>query len=172
MSAPDVTADFIRKLINNSLEAERVALAERIGGFVSPGGGAVATGARWLWFYQRVRGGGPWDFKNNDYAPYRSTGLVICGRQYRFDMPGNFHYGFVGAAAGFTSAVLFRMAGEAQQRAGTSRPEYHCTYGDDPEDQEFIRLGILLYNTVDRDVTVGNLGQNLLRFSPTVCATR
>ncbi|MBD9660382.1 MULTISPECIES: polymorphic toxin type 44 domain-containing protein [Pantoea] len=87
----------------------------------------------YVWFYSQVRGHGPWDYKNQS------------GKQYANF--GNFNYGAVGHAAGITEAVLLRAAGWAQSRAGTSNIEFGSWYGsspfgDDPEDQYWIRAGI------------------------------
>jgi len=59
---------------------------------------------------------------------------------------GNFNYGVTGAAAGIELQVLLRGAGWAQQRAGTSSPEWgnplgFTPYGDDPADQVQIVAG-------------------------------
>ncbi|MDC0669152.1 PAAR-like protein [Nannocystis radixulma] len=91
--------------------------------------------ARLLWFYEQVKNGGPWDYKQR-------------GAQYE-DF-GNYNYGATGQALGIPSQVLRRMAGWAQKRAGTSRPEWGkptdlCgdgSFGDDPRDQEMIDAGI------------------------------
>jgi RHS repeat-associated protein len=77
------------------------------------------------WFYNQVRNGGPWDYKQQ-------------GHQYQ-DF-GNFNFGATGSAFGFPDSVLSRAAGWAQQQAGTSSPNWgHCygshPYGDDPDDQ-------------------------------------
>ena len=72
---------------------------------------------------------------------------------------GNFHYGIVGRAFGFSERTLLREAGRAQQAAGTSRKEWGSpgwrinpwggegSYGDDPKDQEMIREGIMYYDS-------------------------
>jgi len=167
MSAPDITQDYIRRLKANGAEAEDQRTSNAL--FVAPGLWAIAGGRRWVWFYNQVRNGGPWDLKNTAYKAYRVSGIALCGRQYRVDMTGNFHYGFCGAAAGFLDYTLFKLAGEAQQRAGTSRSEFSCTYGDDPEDHEFIRLGILLYETHALAVDDVSLGSILGKFQNIVC---
>ncbi|WP_236127763.1 polymorphic toxin type 44 domain-containing protein [Cedecea colo] len=79
----------------------------------------------------RKRNHGPWDYKNQR------------GRKYAAF--GNFNYG--GAAAGIPDRILLRGAGAAQILVGTSRPEFADypgpnSYGDDPEDQIWIRAGI------------------------------
>jgi RHS repeat-associated protein len=84
------------------------------------------------WFYDQVRNHGPWDYKQQ-------------GSQYQ-DF-GNFNYGATGSAFGFLDQILLRMAGYAQQQAGTSLPVWNGPlggppYGDDPADQVLIQQGI------------------------------
>ena len=156
MSAPDITADFLSKLRTN-------------GAFASTTLRSLDARTRYLAFAMLVRGGGLWDFKANVYRGFAGTGVAVCGRDYRYDMPGNYHYGFVGAAAGFSDSVLLAGAGAAQVQAGTSRPEYWCTYGDDPEDSVYIMLGIALYREARLAVTTTNLQRSLARFVRIVC---
>lgn len=84
------------------------------------------------WFYTQVRNRGSWDYKqiSKEYEAF-----------------GNFHYGAVGIAAGFSEEVLLRAAGLAQTRAGTDKPEFgrwwgDAPFGDDPVDQYWIKKGI------------------------------
>lgn len=84
------------------------------------------------WFYTQVRNRGPWDYKQR-------------GSQY--ESFGNFHYGAVGNAAGFSKETLLRAAGLAQTFAGTSVDVFGrwwsvAPYGDDPRDQYWIKEGI------------------------------
>jgi len=169
-AAKDITVDFVQRLIDNGGTAENVRLAESVASLLSKTAGKAVMAGRWAWFYQKVRNGGDWDLKNNVYKPYKASGVIVCGVQYGNDMPGNFHFGFAGAAAGFSDYILSRGAGEAQQRAGTSKPEYWCTFGDDPADYEYIRLGIALYRQSRLAVTQAGLGQVLGKFAPPVCA--
>lgn len=87
----------------------------------------------WYWFYHQVRNSGPWDYKK--------------GRP-EFENFGNFHYGAVGTAAGFSAFVLHRAAGFAQFRAQTTADDvtwpdwFFYPYGDDETDQEYIAEGI------------------------------
>ena len=93
------------------------------------------------WFYNQVKNKGPWDYKQlgSEYADF-----------------GNFNYGLTGVAYGFSEDVLLRMAGWAQQRAGTSNEKFgnpgyilgggKAPYGDDPRDQAMIKKGIEYYN--------------------------
>lgn len=95
-----------------------------------------------FWFRDQVRNKGPWDYKQH-------------GREYqRF---GNFNYGATGRALGLPSSILLREAGRAQQEAGTSSPGWGQpgprlnpwggtgSFGDDPEDQYWIKEGIKYY---------------------------
>ncbi|MFM7853434.1 MAG: polymorphic toxin type 44 domain-containing protein, partial [Flammeovirgaceae bacterium] len=84
------------------------------------------------WFHSMVRNGAPWDYKQIDPD---------------FENFGNFHFGFTGSAAGIADSLLLRGAGWAQSRAGTSDPQWgryygFAPYGDDPNDQTYIRQGI------------------------------
>lgn len=86
----------------------------------------------YYWFYNQVRNGGPWDYKqiNGNYADF-----------------GNFNYGATGYAMGIPESVLLRAAGWAQTRAGTSLKSNgdwmsDAPYGDDPIDQAFVKNGI------------------------------
>ena len=166
MAATDVTKDFIDRLITNGKTAIAIGAATSSGGWETL---LARKGAKYAWFYQKVRNKGDWDFKNNVYLPYKKDGVIVCGKSYSNAMPGNFHFGFVGAAAGIPKSVLHYGAGKAQQRAGTSKEEYWCTGGDDPEDYEFIRLGIQLFNDVGLKVTEANLTKALTAFSAPVC---
>ena len=97
-----------------------------------------------FWFRNQVRNKGPWDYKQR-------------GKQY--ESFGNFHYGVVGRAFGFSKNTLLREAGRAQQAAGTSKPEWgdpgfrfnpwggSGSYGDDPNDQELIEEGVRYYDS-------------------------
>lgn len=95
---------------------------------------ALQDGSAFLysWFYKQVRNRGPWDYKQ------------LSSRNEAF---GNFNYGAAGTAAGIPSSRLLRAAGMAQTAAGTSRPEFgswwrDAPYGDDPNDQYWIKQGI------------------------------
>jgi hypothetical protein len=84
------------------------------------------------WWAEQVAPGGPWDYKRQDrrYIPF-----------------GNFNYGAAGSAAGFSPDALLRAAGWAQLGAGNWSPEFGVPwggppYGDDPDDQDWIKRGI------------------------------
>ena len=95
-----------------------------------------------FWFRNQVKNKGPWDFKQ---------------RARRYENFGNFHYGVVGRAFGFSERTLLREAGRAQQAAGTSQTTWgdpgwrlnpwggNGSFGDDPEDQKMIKEGVLYF---------------------------
>ncbi len=92
----------------------------------------MATPLTYVWFYELVRNGGPWDYKQKKriWADF-----------------GNFHYGAVGYAAGIPAKMLHMAAGAAQWSAGTSNPTWGNVFqgppfGDDPMDQFWIKQGI------------------------------
>ena len=84
-----------------------------------------------MWFYDLVRNKGPWDYKQQ-------------GRKYE-DF-GNFNFGATRFAFGFSSDILYRGAGWANQKADPTRkglgsPWGAYPYGDDPSDQNQISNG-------------------------------
>jgi RHS repeat-associated protein len=91
-------------------------------------------------FYNAVRNGGKWDFKQLDpkYQDY-----------------GNYHYGMMARAHGMSETMACRGAGWAQEQAGTSDPSWGdwtdmssgSSYGDDPNDQKWIKEGMQDYNS-------------------------
>lgn len=92
----------------------------------------MATPQIYYWFYQKVRNGAEWDYKQ------KMPGMANFG---------NFNYGAAGYAAGIPEKTLYMGAGFAQSRAGTSKPEWGAwygkfPYGDDPHDQFWIKQGV------------------------------
>jgi len=98
------------------------------------------------WFASMVGYGMPWDYKTQ-------------GAQY--ESFGNFHYGYVGKAAGFSDMRLLTEAGRAQiaNDQAHNRPVYPgdpgnrltlwgavAPYGDEPKDQVMIQQGMSAYN--------------------------
>lgn len=78
---------------------------------VSAGGTVVAATNHARWFYNMVNDGGDWDYKTGSTELIPGTGKSI------YEPFGNFHYGVVGAAAGFDRGnTLQRMAGYVQER--------------------------------------------------------
>ncbi|MEP0207363.1 MAG: polymorphic toxin type 44 domain-containing protein [Paracoccaceae bacterium] len=85
-----------------------------------------------LWFYNQVKTNGPWDYKQ---------------RNTQFENFGSFNYGATGTAMGIPERLLRRQTGIAQLRNNTSKPEWGKPgggppYGDDPNDQTKIGMGI------------------------------
>ena len=89
-----------------------------------------------FWFRTMVNYGGRWDFKTIN--PY-------------YEDFGNFHYGIVGKAAGFSEIVLLSEAGRAQMNhpgsvRGPGNPYILPPYGDEPKDQDWIKRGFKWYD--------------------------
>lgn len=72
-----------------------------------------------------------WDYKDKDSS---------------YENFGNVNYGATGRAIGIPRRILQAGAGLAQYNDGTHKPEYgsffSSTFGDDPKDQEQIKLGM------------------------------
>jgi len=91
---------------------------------------------RSMWFANKVRPGGDWDYKRLDR---------------KFEDFGNFNYGVTGAALGYPKKFLMQMAGFIQILTNTSSPEFgdpflRYPYGDDPKDQKYISDGFDYYH--------------------------
>jgi len=103
-----------------------------------------------MWFYNQVKDKGPWDYKYRDAA-------INEGKRSKYEPFGNFNYGAVGAAAGFTEGQLLRLAMHYQTDKTYAAGEDPgllrsilgtgglAPYGDEPADQDQIRSGINYY---------------------------
>jgi RHS repeat-associated protein len=111
----------------------------------------AATVAKYGWFYNKVKPGGDWDYKKlSRYGTRLPNGV----EKREFEDFGNFHYGATGAAAGFTEGQLLRLGGRVHTDPRTAQGERAGRidallgrggkepFGDDPEDQRLIKLGI------------------------------
>jgi hypothetical protein len=110
-----------------------------------------------FWFYNQVKAGGPWDYKE-------TTNRYIDGRR-EFEHFGNFNYGATCKAWGFSEFICLNEAGIAQQKGdgasygrGETSPRLnyfsylHLTdaraedWGDDPLDKQQIIEGFDYYD--------------------------
>lgn len=107
-----------------------------INGVMQPGGSFDR------WFYGMVQSGGIWDYK---------------GAGEQFEQFGNFNYGAVGAAAGYSLGILQRMAGFIQdvENEGVKSPSMASArlghggtypYGDQLRDALNIAAGFNYFN--------------------------
>jgi hypothetical protein len=115
---------------------EMVASANAAG---EPANGELAIA---LWFANKVRPGGEWDFKQEGSE---------------FEDFGNFHFGVIGAALGYSPETLQRAASLVQNVTdlvaalrgkstfGTGSPLGGPPYGDQASDQSNIRDGFSAY---------------------------
>ncbi len=82
------------------------------------------------WMIKNFTSGGKYDVKNGNSA---------------MEHAGNFNYGAMGRAIGFSELELKGGAGVQQFFDGTSDLSFVTSYGDDPEDQKYIQAGIDWY---------------------------
>lgn len=109
------------------------------------------TPAQLYIFYNLVRNGGELDLKNQGWGTKEN--YIFDNKVVRGDAPGNILYGYVGKCFKYQDILLQRAAGYAQQQAGTNKPEWgkwngNYPYGDDPKDQENIKIGMDFYRRV------------------------
>ena len=101
-------------------------------------------GACAAYFIDRVKTGGPWDYKRflgiSNYYYIPEVNENMSGETI-----GNFHYGYVGSTV-FRPWVLKSAAGMYQIYSGTSQWNWLSSYFDDPADQADIQWGINWYN--------------------------
>ncbi len=89
-------------------------------------------------FHDLVKGGGKWDYK-------RQSSVKVYNRPIYEDY-GNWHFGVVAAAFGFSRDFALRMAGRAQ--FGSTPDDWlfgSPPYGDDETDQFWIHCGYNYY---------------------------
>jgi hypothetical protein len=93
-------------------------------------------------FADLVKSGAVWDFKSRQPSWHARAGascptspcdrtVTICGLCFNYDVPGNIHYGWIGAAAQLSSWTLRTAAGLVQPGRWT----------DDPKDAVAVRIG-------------------------------
>ena len=106
------------------------------------------------YFSQIMASGQKYDFKNSIYGDYKTTGVVITGRKYDYDITGNLGYGYIGSAAGFSPEVLKMMAGlyQIEMNTNSSVWSWEESYFDDPQDQKEIERGIVLWQNFEEDI--------------------
>ncbi|WP_263145646.1 polymorphic toxin type 44 domain-containing protein [Pseudomonas alcaligenes] len=126
----------------------------------------IKTAAYGLWA-ERVGPGRPWDHKPILEAKLSAAGTFnhgwhkYGGYDYFYDIWSNIHYGYVGRAAGFSTAELINGAGLAQmasdivgnlRKGDIMKFQNHSENGewpasaDDTPDHISIKLGCRLYN--------------------------
>ena len=128
-------------------------------------------------FKKLVATNGEWDLKNNSKTIYgisndSKTKLLFNGHVMESQDVGNHHFGVMARSFGFPLYFALRAAGKYQITSGTSRKEWqvyrhdvivsHSTglsyrnsymiqpYGDDPNDQRWIREGYKYFNVIQK----------------------
>ncbi len=92
---------------------------------------------------------GDWDYKRQKntiygkaYLDYHNqTIFKFHNSDFTAEDLGNYHYGYVGRAAGFSLGLLQYCAGLNQRWDGTSKEIWKSSSYDKPNDQLMIRLG-------------------------------
>jgi len=97
-----------------------------------------------------VKPHGLWDFKWKIYDIIGEN-IKLGDDWYRYDVPGNIHFGYLGLAVGFDEGVLHCGADFATDRRW-------CSGSDFPEDYDAIEAGYALYkNSRGGDVDISTL---------------
>lgn len=96
-----------------------------------------------------VTNGAPWDYKSHPQLPYSKK---IWNET--FEDFGNFHYGVVGRAAGFSRITLLAGAGWNQLTKSKTKARWARSFFDDPRDQEMIRRGMNWYDAYTLSQTI------------------
>ncbi|MBQ7007169.1 MAG: hypothetical protein IJN59_05010, partial [Oscillospiraceae bacterium] len=100
-----------------------------------------------IFFVNKVKPGGDWDFKSqDDWALTSSVKYKYHGETLRFDDIGNIHYGYVGRVL-FSDDVLLLAGGLVQISTRTSDWSYWNTNFDDPRDQWAVAFGCQIWDT-------------------------
>ena len=116
-------------------------------------------------FAELVGYGKAWDHKKAIKQQWGTWALDASrGKQYRFDIWSNIHYGYIGKAIGFGADTLLDAAGVAQALHNQEwlKVAKAITFQtgrelDDPEDQVAIAIGITLWNKYGNGVTAEQL---------------
>lgn len=111
-----------------------------------------------LW-YDAVKTHGLWDFKHRIYREVGES-IRLAGRWYRYDVPGNIFYDYMGVAIGFNEQILHCGAGFAAMRAGTGTTTdwRKVCKADPPDDRDAIEAGFDLWIQ-----TLGNVTGDALK---------
>ena len=108
-------------------------------------------------FISMVKTGGKYDLKSqkewqNPYAngdngisKTMTPFMYYNGMFWSAEMLGNYCFGYLGAAYGYSEEFLCFGAGMYQIKSGTSKFSWFSTYFDDPRDSAQIRLGVQAY---------------------------
>ncbi|MCI0732055.1 MAG: polymorphic toxin type 44 domain-containing protein [Chloroflexi bacterium] len=160
-AAPDQTDWFMKELFTNLYISEKTSLGSD--------GSLIDAASQLMFFYENVRTGGDWDYKNNLLQKFNESGIVLSGDVYANDVPGNIMYGFMGASLadeielatlGLNAEdVLLGLAGYVQVNPNATQSdiaglllnldrERLLVYSqalDDPLDRNAILVGMELY---------------------------
>lgn len=158
---PDQTEWFLSEMFRNLYITQKTSLGSE--------GSVLEQASKLLTFFESVKTGGDWDYKNGDLKDFATTGVILSGETYANDVPGNIMYGFMGASLAEeiknltigleAETVLLGLAGYVQVNPGASKADIaelllnpdrirlltYSQFLDDPLDQNAIRVGFELY---------------------------
>jgi RHS repeat-associated protein len=140
---------------------------------LAAGSGLPGTSCKALAFHmyiQLVADRHRWDFKYQ--IEYKlGDSIELGGEWFEFSTPGNIHYGFVGAAAGFSRTALRIGAGVAQAWDDLRSDEPDATIGgldtwfDASTDFYAVEFGVQLYENYGSNVTVEEFNALLVSYT-------
>jgi RHS repeat-associated protein len=145
-SAPDVTNWLVGTMNSNANGSIASTLRN-----ANAGGPGDSVGANLAWI-GLVKSGGPWDYKV-EFNSASVHQVTLGGKTLGYDVVANIHYGFVGAASGFSEDWLSFGAGIAQIKDGTSNLAYVTSWFDDPRDNAAIMFGYFLFQKYGGNLT-------------------
>lgn len=124
----------------------------------------VAAYSTWI---EMVDYGKPWDHKLELETAKINT-VKLEGDDFKYDVIANIHYGYIGAAAGFSDIELKAGAGAAQiwrEKSIVRLASDLGSFGDDSKDQAAIAAGIWLQKNPDKTLkdAINEFGDKLAR---------
>ncbi|MEE9356641.1 MAG: DUF4157 domain-containing protein [Methylococcaceae bacterium] len=145
---PDITDWLINQINDNENSSEVAEMRKRNDDDIT----GLDLSAAYDW-YELVKTGGPWDFKQDLGASISSIescrqncsgsvfSITLDNQCMTFEVAANIHFGYVGRAAGFSGDVLLDGASIAQIL------EFRGETKDDIRDVQAIKKGFDLFNT-------------------------
>lgn len=155
------------------LERDRKKCKSSVLNQLAAGSGLPGTSYKALAFHmyiQLVADDHRWDFKDRIERTLGRS-IELGDEWFEFSTPGNIHYGFVGAAAGFSRTELRIGAGVAQAWDDLRSDDPDASIGgwntwfDAPTDFYAVEFGVQLYENYGSNVTVEKFNALLVSYT-------
>jgi len=169
----NVTENFLMRLMLAGKEMEELNTKKRIWDYINP--------KKYYDFAIYNTSGAKWDIKvEEEYSKFAKSGVIIGNTKVDFDKPGNFMYGYAGAAGGIRYDVLSNVALFVQalrDLKAVMGAEYDFSIPflphidvqnakkivekkiqQESNDQKFIKQGYLLYQSYGLNINEESLG--------------